>query len=423
MEHQALIPHLFRTEAGRITAVLCRNFGLEHIGAAEDITSETFMAALETWPYKGIPENPAAWLHAVAKNKARNYLARHQRFTGKVAPRLREDGASTIPETEIDLSDNNITDSQLQMLFAICHPAIPVEAQIALALRILCGFGIGEIAHAFLVSPDTISKRLTRAKEKLRTAKDLPVFPSGQEINNRLDAVLLTLYLLFNEGCYSETQDTVLREDLCLEAMRLTYLLLGNNSTNQPEVNALLALMCFHASRFPARKDRQGGIILYHDQDESRWDAALIAKGAEFLHRASTGNRVSRYHLEASIAYWHTIRTDSEEKWENILQLYNQLLTIAYSPVAALNRTFALSKTKGKPEAIKAAVKLQLTDNPYYHALLGELYVDIDNAQARKHFETAHALAGTAGDKRVLQTRLDALADQGEHAAKNSGLP
>lgn len=241
MQQQDLIPGLFRTEFQKIVAVLCRSFGMENMEAAEDIAGETFLAAMETWPYKGIPENPAAWLYTVAKNKARNYLRRRQLFTGKIASRLQQ--AEQINEpAEIDLSARNITDSQLQMLFAICHPAIAAEAQIALSLRILCGFGIEEIADAFLTNKETINKRLQRAKEKLRAEKVAVEFPAEKEIDQRLATVLTTLYLLFNEGYYSESHEAVLRPDLCLEAMRLTYLLLENKSTNQPAVNALLAL-------------------------------------------------------------------------------------------------------------------------------------------------------------------------------------
>ncbi|GEP94770.1 RNA polymerase sigma factor [Chitinophaga cymbidii] len=406
---QELIPHLFRTEAGRITAVLCKSFGLDHLEAAEDITSETFMAALDAWPRKGIPENPVAWLYAVAKNKAKNHLTRQHLFLKKIAPEITGQASTETTDIDIDLSDNGITDSQLQMLFAICHPSIPAEAQIALSLRILCGFGIEEIANAFLSNKETISKRLVRAKEKLRAEKVILAFPSGEETGRRLETVLTTLYLLYSEGYYSATQDAVLREDLCLEAMRLTYLLIRHDSTDQPMVNALLALMCFHSSRFPARKDSHGEMVLYQEQDESLWDQELIAKGAYYLHRASTGKNASRYHLEAAIAYWHTIKIDSPEKWENILQLYNQLLQIEYSPIAALNRTFALSKTKGKKAAIAAAEKLQLTGNHYYHTLLGELYTDIDNQQAKASFQTAYDMAKTAADKQAIRRKMDAL--------------
>ena len=301
MKQPELIPHLFRTEFRKITAVLCKLFGIAHIEIAEDIASETFLRAIETWPYKGIPENPTAWLYTVAKNKAKNYIRRDQVFTGKIASQIKHT-LSGIEEIEIDLSEQNITDSQLQMLFTICHPSISTEAQIGLALRILCGFGIDEIANALLTNKETINKRLFRAKDKLRTEKVKIEFPGAAEINKRLETVLTTLYLLFNEGYYSESRDTVLREDLCLEAMRLTYLLAENEHTSKPVVYALLSLMCFQSSRFEARKNANGEMILYQDQDETLWDQELISKGMYFLNISAQGDKISKYHLEASIA-------------------------------------------------------------------------------------------------------------------------
>lgn len=407
-QQEELIPHLFRTEFRKITAVLCKLLGVEYIELAEDIASETFLSALETWTYKGIPKNPVAWLYAVAKNKAKNQLARKQLFAGKIKGELKNE-TPRIEEIEIDLSEKNITDSQLQMLFAICHPAIPMESQIGLALRILCGFGIDEIANALLANKETVNKRLFRAREKLRAEKIQIEFPPEVEISNRLNAVLTTLYLLFNEGYYSESQNTVLREDLCLEAMRLTYLLIENEQTNQPPVNALLSLMCFHASRFEARKSANGEIILYHDQDESLWNQELVSRGMYFLNKAAKGQKISKYHLEASIAYWHTIKEDTHEKWENILQLFNQLLQLEYSPIVALNRTYALSKANGKEEAIIEAEKLNLRDNHFYYTLLGELYKDIDNNKAKENLEQALFLAKTQTDKQTIQKKIDAL--------------
>jgi len=407
MEQQELIPHLFRTEFRKITTVLCKHLGIAHIEIAEDIASDTFLLAVETWSFKGIPENPTAWLYSVAKNKAKNHINRNHIFADKVASQIKQT-ASEIQETEIDLSERNTTDSQLQMLFALCHPSISTEAQIGLSLRILCGFGIDEIANAFLTNKETINKRLFRAKEKLRIEKVQIGFPGDAEIDKRLETVLATLYLLFNEGYYSESRDTVLREDLCSEAMRLTHLLIEREQTNQPIVNALFSLMCFHSSRFKARKNENGEIILYEDQDEALWDNELIAKGGYFLHQAAQGNKLSKYHLEASIAYWHTIKADTKEKWETILRLYNQLLITEYSPIAALNRTFALSKVRGKEEAIREAEKLKLTDNHYYYTLLGELYRDIDNEKSKSHFKKALFLAKTRADKQVIQKKIDA---------------
>lgn len=400
-----LIPHLFRNEFGKITAVLSRRFSIEHIEVAEDITSETFLQALETWTYKGIPENPTAWLYAVAKNKARNYVHRTKIFSEKIAEQVSPPSVIS-EEIEIDLSDKNISDSQLQMLFALCHPSISTEAQISLSLRLLCGFGIDEIANALLTNKETINKRIFRAKEKLRVEKVPIEFPADAEITNRLETVLTTLYLLFNEGYYSESQDTVVREDLCLEAMRLTHLLIDNKETNRPGVNALLSLMYFHSSRLPARKNDNGEIILYEDQNEALWNYEFISKGAYYLKESSRGSLLSKYHLEASIAYWHTIKADTKEKWENILQLYNKLLQVEYSPIAALNRTYALAKANGREEAIAEAEKLQLTDNHYYYTLLGELYRGVDDEKAKYNLEKALSIARTQADRQTISKKL-----------------
>ena len=408
MTQYELIPHLFRTEFRKITAVLGKLFGIEYIEIAEDIASETFLSALETWTYKGIPENPTAWLYAVAKNKAKNYYNRNNLFREKIAIQIKQSSQES-EEIEIDLSNKNINDSELQMLVAICHPAISTEAQIGLALRILCGFGIDEIANALLSNKETISKRLVRAKEKLRSEKVLIKMPSKAEINNRLQPVLTTLYLLFNEGYYSESKDSIVREDLCKEAIRLMYLLIENEQTNQPEVNALLALMCFQSSRFEARKSESGEIILYNDQDETLWNDELIAKGVYFLHEASHGNDISKYHLEAGIAYWYTIKADTKEKWEKILQLFNQLLQIEYSPIAALNRTYALSKASGKAQAIIEAEKLNLTNNHFYFTLLGELYKDIDNDKAKENLQKALSIAKTQTDRQTIERKIKGL--------------
>ena len=408
MEQQELIPHLFRTEFRKITAVLCKLFGIEHIEIAEDIASDTFLSAVETWSFKGLPPNPTAWLYSVAKNKAKNYFNHNAVFTKKVADQIKIASTET-EDIQIDLSEKNITDSQLQMLFAICHPAIPVEAQIGLSLRILCGFGIDEIADAFLTNKETINKRLFRAKEKLRLEKIPIEFPPTTEINKRLETVLTTLYLLFSEGYYSESQDAVLRKDLCIEAMRLTYLLIENEQTNLPKVNALMSLMCFHASRFEARQNELGEAVLYHEQDEKLWNHELITQGTYFFNQASIGTSISKYHIEAGIAYWHTIKADSKEKWESILQLYNQLLQVEYSPIAALNRTYALSKANSKQEAIIEAEKLNLTDNHFYYTLLGELYKNIDNNKAKKSYQKALSLAKTKTDRHTIQKQLDQL--------------
>lgn len=404
-----LVPRLFRSEFGKITSVLTKHFSLDRIEIAEDIASETFLLAMETWPYKGVPENPTAWLYAVAKNKTKNFLARTKTFDEKIRTELTVSSVDSVDNPDVDLSTENIRDSQLQMLFALCHPSIPGEAQVGLCLRILCGFGIEEIATAFLTNKETINKRLLRAKDKLRGEKIALELPAEDQLLPRIKNVLTTLYLLFSEGYYSETNEKVLREELCEEAIRLTQMLIANESTNLPEVNALLALMYFHASRFKSRTNANGDLILYDDQNKTLWNQEYISSGAYYLNVASRGNRLSKYHLEAGIAYWHTIKDDTTEKWENILQLYNKLLQLEYSPIAALNRTYALSKARSVEEAITEAEKLKLETNPYYFSLLGELYKTVDHGKAHHHFESAIRLSKSSAEKTVLEKKMNDL--------------
>lgn len=407
--NQELIPHLFRTEYRKIVSVLCNLFGIHHIEIAEDIVSDTFLTASETWAIKGIPENPTAWLYTVAKNKTKNYFKRNDLFEKKIVTEIKYNSSLNNPEIEIDLSDQNISDSQLAMIFTVCNPCNSDEAQIALALNLLCGFGINEIADAFLSNKEVIYKRINRAKDKLKEENIKIQNPSPTEVIERIDTVLKTIYLLYSEGYYSTSQNTTLRKELCAEAMRLAYLLLQNDATNLPATNALMALMCFHSSRFEARTTENGEIILYEDQDESLWNQELIEKGTYFLSQSSTGNVLSKYHLEAGIAYWHTQKKDSAEKWQHILDLYNNLIILEYSPIVALNRTYALSKVKGKPEAITEAEKLNLTDNHFYYSLLGNLYSGYDNQKALQHFKTAFGLAKTISDKKIIDKNIKAL--------------
>jgi len=408
MEQQELLPHLFRSEYRKIVAVLSKRFGFEQVEVAEDIASDTFVTAAQTWGLQGLPPNPVAWLYSVAKNKAKNYLHRASVFENKIAPEFAI-GPSDFVEAEIDLSLQNINDSQLQMMFAICHPSISPEAQIGLSLRILCGFGIDEIADAFLSNKETINKRLFRARAKLREEKIKIELPDVTEMDKRLEAVLTTIYLLFSEGYYSESQNQTIRRELCFEAIRLCHMLVDNASTNSPQVNALLSLMYFQASRLDARLAENGELILYDDQDPNRWDVELITKGGYFLKCSATGDTLSKYHLEASIAYWSTQKADTKEKWENILQLYNRLLQLEYSPMAALNRTYALSKANGKEEAIAEAEKLNLVTSHFYFTLLGELYKGIDDEKARENLKKALSLAKTQNDRKIIQKKIDKL--------------
>ena len=407
MDQATLIPHLFRTEYRKMVAVLCKTFGIDYIEIAEDIVSDTFLLASESWSLKGIPENPPAWLYTVAKNKTKDYLKRHTIFQQKIAKQLRHD-ATPFQEVELDLSPANITDSQLAMIFVVCHPCNPPEAQIGLALNLLCGFGANEIANAFLTNKETIYKRLQRAKDKLRSEQLVIERPPLAAIKARMPSVLMTLYLLFNEGYYSCSNDHALQKDLCLEAIRLAYLLADNEPTASADLYALLALMCFHASRFESRVGPNGQTITYDQQDSSLWNHELIDRGTQFLQAATQGNELSKYQLEAGIAYWHTVDPATNKKWETILQLYNELLVVAYSPIAALNRTFALAKVMGKEAAIREAEKIQLTGHYLYHALLGELYMGINDSTALLHLQQAGKLVTAKADREFIARKISA---------------
>ena len=406
---QLFLKYLFQQEFAKMVAVISKLFGLQHIELAEDLVSETFLQATETWAIKGVPENPTAWLYAVAKQKTLYHFRRHNIFEKKVVPEIIARQDKNQQPVTLDFSQENIRDSQLQMIFAICNPVIASEAQIGLALRILCGFGIDEIAEAFLSNKETINKRLFRAKEKLRAEKIELILPAENDISKRLSNVLHVIYLLFSEGYYSKTQNQVLRKDLCAEAMRLALMLTEYEKTDSPETDALVALMCFHASRFDARLKKEDSLVLYEEQDETLWDAALIKQGKQFLSLSAAGNELSSYHLEARIAYWHCRKENSREKWEAILDLYNQLLLLNYSPSVALHRTFALYKANGREAALAEAKKLKLENNHFYFLLLAELYKDADNEKTKEYYQRAFNLSKTQIEKRGIQEKLDRL--------------
>ncbi len=402
------LKQLFQQEFTKMVAVISKLFGLQHIETAEDIVSETFLQAAETWGMKGIPPNPAAWLYTVAKQKTLYHFRRNKILDDKVIPALKAQQANEEEMSEPDFSPQNIKDSQLQMLFAICSPVIASEAQIGLALRILCGFGIDEIAEAFLSNKETINKRLLRAKEKLRAEKVKMELPPEAEISKRLDNVLHIIYLLFSEGYYSKTQNQLLQKDLCLEALRLGLTLTNYERTNLPKTNALIALMCFHASRFSAREGN-GAVVLYEDQDETLWDTELINRGTHFLFLSAEGDELSSYHLEARIAYWHCRKEDTKEKWTAILELYDQLVKLNYSPSVALNRIFALYKVKGVKAALAEAEPLKLEGDHFYFMLLAELYKGIDKKKAKHNWEKAYSLAKTEVEKKGIREKMEGL--------------
>jgi RNA polymerase sigma factor (sigma-70 family) len=414
-EVQHTVEHLFRHESGKMLAVLVRLFGLSRVEIAEDLVQETLLAAFETWKLKGMPDQPRAWLYRAAKNRTIDYLRRERNFRERIAP----DVARQMREIQdsdgwLDafFSDAEIEDAQLRMMFACCCPAIPVEAQLTLMLRTLCGLSIAEIAAAFLLPDDTVAKRLYRAKEKIRLENLTLEAPVGAALTERLDAVLQAVYLLFNEGYKSASAESVIRRDLCIEALRLGELLTRHPVSKVSKTLALQALMCFHAARFDARIDARGDIILLEDQDRSRWHQPLIALGYRHLRESAQGTELCEYHLEAAIASYHaSAPTFEKTNWKAIFFCYELLLKINASPFAALNRAIALGYMEHPQAGIDALLELKgLEKNYLYHTALGDFYRKKNAAaEARTSYVLALGMAQLAAEKKVIEEKMNLL--------------
>jgi RNA polymerase sigma factor (sigma-70 family) len=414
-----LTDHLFRNEAKKMVSVLTKIFGTENLETAEDVVQDTLLQAMQVWKLKGIPDNPSAWLFRVAKNKAIDIIRRNKhsvKFDFSDNEKILLTSEYTLAATMDNFwKEAIIKDDLLRMMFACSHPGISKENQITLMLKILCGFSTTEIAKAFLTTPETISKRLYRTKEFFRQHKVKLVIPSVDEIKNRTDAVLNTIYLLFNEGYNSTNSEELIRKDVIEEAMMLCRLLTENHHTQQPEVFALMALMCFHSSRSDSRLTTEGEIILLPMQDRSKWITRLIDEGNEYMNKAAFGNTVSTYHIEAAIAYEHCIaRNFKETNWKKILNYYEWLCKIAPSPVNELNRTVAVMELYGAAialdeiESIKEKKKLE--SYYLYHGLLGEIYSRLDNVTAaKKHFVAACTLTHSETERKMLTGKIAAL--------------
>jgi len=405
-DNQQILSNLFRTEYRKITAVLCRRFGLKHIETAEDITSDTFLKASEKWNKEGIPPNPTAWLYTVAKNSAKDYLKHNTIFDTKIKHQTCKENSSS--NFEFDFMQKNISDSQLSLIFVVCDPINSQESQISLVLQILFGFSIKEIALALLEKNETIKKRLHRAKKNLKDSNFEILTLSEKNIENRLNIVLKTIYLVFNEGYYSKSDKYFIRKELCLEVARLLLLLTKNHLTSTPNTNALLSLVCFQSSRFDARIDTKGDAILFEEQDRKLWDLELIERGHYYLVEACSYDEVSMFHLEAGIAYWHTT-SNEKNKWKHILQLYNQLLLDKYSPIIALNRAFAFSKVYGAKEGIQEAEKLQLINLSDYYSLLGFFYTEYNGKKAKEMYTKAINLTKSPFKRRTLLKQMNKI--------------
>jgi len=414
-----LIDHLFRHQSGRMVAILTRLFGIHNLELAEDVLQDTLHEALRSWGTAGIPDNPEGWLMVVAKRKAINIIKRekfYRSFAGDMDTLLKSEWTAAYTMDQVFLEDE-IRDSQLRMIFTCCHPDLPAEARVALTLKTLCGFSIAEIGAALLTSEANIQKRLYRAKEKIRSENKIIDFsvPAGGLLRERLDVVLLVLYLLFNEG-YSATGDNpVLRKDLCLEAMRLGMLLTEHSSTSgYPPLYALMALLCLHAARFDARLDPNNALVILQDQDRNNWDAALIDRGMQFLSLSATGGSATAYHLEAAIAAEHCLAPDfASTDWNKIHGYYTALAQLKPSSVIRLNLAIATGKKDGPRAAITLLHELEqhkALENYYLlYASLGEFYCQIgDRHHATDYFLQAKTLARSPGIRELLDRKLSA---------------
>jgi RNA polymerase sigma factor (sigma-70 family) len=428
--------HLFRREAGRMIAALTRIFGVHNLALAEDVVQDALCRALEVWKFGGLPENPSAWLMATAKNRALDVL-RRERTARTFAPelgRLLETEWTLAPVVEEAFGPDAIKDDQLRMMFSCCHPRLPEEAQVALILNVLCGFAVGEIANAFLSGAAAIEKRISRAKKVLAGSKTLFDLDAAGDFAGRLPAVQRALYLLFNEGYHgsrapkglrptsaSETagptearSESAVRVELCQEAMRLSALLLEHPLGATPSTQALLALMCLHAARMPARIDALGNLSSLAEQDRSLWDGALIAEGKRLLELSAAGPEVTEYHVEAAIAGLHgSARRTEDTNWDMIVTLYDTLMVLRPSPVVALHRAIAVAEHEG-PERGLAEIRAiegleRLSAYPFYAAALGELEFRCGRREiARAHFRKAAALARNAMERRFWEQRVAA---------------
>jgi RNA polymerase sigma factor (sigma-70 family) len=414
-----LTDHLFRHEAGKMVSVLTKIFGTENLELAEDVVQQTFIDAIHTWRFKSIPDNPSAWLFRVAKNKAIDTIRRNKhsvQFDFSDHERILLTSEYTLAATMDNLwKEELVKDDMLRMMFACCHSEISEENQITLILKTLCGFSTAEIAKAFLTSEDTVSKRLYRTKEFFRQHKIKLIIPSVDELKTRTNAVLNSIYLLFNEGYNSTHSEELIRKDLVDEAMLLCTILTESPHTQLPETFALMALICFHSSRNNSRLTPQGEIILLSMQDRKTWNQQLIEYGNYCMNKAAFGENVTAYHIEAAIAYEHCIAPSFEKtNWERILELYNWLCKISPSPVTELNKMIIVMQLHGPSAALQ---ELQTISNKnkiesyyLYHSLLGEIYSRLHDKKNAKHFfENAMKMTRSETEKRLLLEKIAIL--------------
>ncbi len=400
----------FRHESSKLVATLTARLGTHQLQLAEDVVQEALVRALQTWPYRGVPENPAAWLTQTAKNLALDHLRREQRWNTK------EQNIAAEHErwlaSPVTVAHDTFSDDTLRMMFVCFHPQLSTEAQTALALRTLCGLSPAEISAAFLTSEAAIAKRLVRARQLIRELALPFVVPAPSELPARLDGVLGTLYLLFNEGYKASTGDRLVREDLCHEAIRLTTLVTEHPATQTPRTFALLALMLLNAARLPARTDDAGNLLRLHEQNRSAWDQEMIHRGIRSLGFAAQGSAISVYHLEAGIAACHSTAPDEAgTDWQRILMLYDQLLTMKPSPIAAMNRAVAVARVHGPSAGVEALDAItdrsKLESYHLFHAIRGTFAAELGNLPAAlTHFRQAGNLASLPAERDFIARRI-----------------
>jgi RNA polymerase sigma factor (sigma-70 family) len=419
-EISRLTEHLFRVEAGKLVSVLTGLFGIDHLQLAEDVVQEALVRAFRTWPYYGIPANPAAWITQTAKNLAYDLLRREKLFREK-QPEITlsvERWSADSSADDSPLFETEIKDDRLRLIFACCHPLISQESQTALALKTLCGLNAAEIAKAFLTSEAAIAKRLTRTRQKIRELRIPFEIPAGKEFAVRLDGVLQTVYLLFNEGYKASSGENLVREDLCYEAIRLATLLAEHPLADQPRTHALVALMLLDAARLPARADSEGNILRLKEQERSKWSQPMIASGMTHLGLAAAGEELSEYHIQAGIAACHCLAEDyASTDWPRILSLYDQWMRMNDSPVVALNRAVALAKVNGPGAGIEAveAIKNRGGLESYYllYAVLGEFEVQLGHREAAAgYFRKALQLTELKSERIFLSKKVREIRGQ-----------
>ncbi len=414
-----VVEHFFRHETGRLHGALTRRLGIHNLSLVEDVTQEAMLRALRTWSIGGLPANPSAWITRVATNLALDAL-RHQQMALTKEPSIITHVEQLHPEAvAIGASaDCQIRDDELRLLFVCCHPILSPDAQVVLALKVLCGFSTAEIARAFLVNEAAIEKQITRTKQRIREAGVGFEIPEDAVLTDRVDGVLGTLYLLFNEGYKASAGERLLREELCQEAIRLASLLVAHPASQSPRSHALLALMLLMSARFPSRVNEDGALLRLDDQDRSKWDHALIHQGLFHLAKSAHGSALSEYHLQAGIAACHCTAQDyASTDWARILRQYDDLYRLKPTPIVALNRAVAIAHLHG-PQAGLAAIaampeRARLETHYLLHAVIGELHWRLDDHRgAAESFRRALHLSQVGPEQIHLARMLERSAER-----------